>query len=165
MTAGRISVEVTEQTLTEITEALNSIESKLPGLSGLSEAERSSQMRLGDKNLAHVQKALAYADQNPALIPGFLEVSEWHKDVNLVVQLSEVQRQLLQLSRKIEDTAIIAGDEAYAAASAFYKSVIAAEQNGVAGAKAVKDDLATRFATRRNTNAEPESPAPAETVS
>jgi hypothetical protein len=55
--------------------------------------------------------------------------------VNLIKQLEEA----------VEDTIMAAGSEVYHAALAFYHNVQAAAKNDIPGAKAIFEDLKTRF--------------------
>jgi hypothetical protein len=150
-----MSLEITSENQNQIMEMIRAIEERLIGLIGLTEDERSTFVRLGDKNLAHVQKALGYAEQNPHLIPNYIQINEWRRDLQTVTALTELLRHLNQLTQKLEDSLRLAGDEAYGAASAFYKSVMAADQSGIPGAKAIYNDLAARFTCRRGTKSEP----------
>jgi hypothetical protein len=49
------------------------------------------------------------------------------------------------LEEAIDDTEMIAGSEAYQAALVFYKSVKMAAEQDIPGAKAVYEELKTRF--------------------
>ncbi|MDR2794032.1 MAG: hypothetical protein LBB61_10300, partial [Treponema sp.] len=53
-----------------------------------------------------------------------------------------------QLEEAVDDTEMIAGSEAYQAALVFYKSVKMAAAQDIPGAKAVYEELKTRFPQR-----------------
>jgi hypothetical protein len=103
---------------------------------------------MGDKTIAFVQKSLEYAETNPALVPGYLDVPEARKDFALAQDLNTVLKQVSTLQRAIEDTAMVAGSEAYNAALVFYSSVKGASRVNVPGSEAVYNDLQQRFAVK-----------------
>jgi hypothetical protein len=64
-----------------------------------------------------------------------------------------------QLEEAVEDTVMAAGSEAYHAALAFYHNVQAAARDDIPGAKAIFEDLKTRFpgGKRKSTSTETET--------
>ncbi len=164
MSTGRISLEITPETLAQIQGHLQAIETLLPGLVALTDDERHSLVRLGDKNLAHVQRAYAHAGQTPKFLPPWVEMNEWQKDINTVHHGEDILRPIYQLTQKIEDSIRLAGDEAFAAARAYYQNVKVANKDGVTDAKPIFDDLATRFPGGRRATTQPTpEPVPATT--
>lgn len=115
--------------------------------------------KLGDKSLSFVGKALEYARQNPAVVPPYIDVNEFERDLNLYVQLTKLLYPLHQLVEKLDDTTMQTGSEAYSAALLFYNAVKGAARAGVPGVKNIVDDLQTRFPGRKNKNADVTSPS------
>jgi len=145
---NKVSVTLAATALTNITAALRTIEQNLPVLINLSVEDRMALPKMGDKTLAFVTKALEYAKQNPTLVPAFLSIAEFEKDVTAVTGLNNVLRPLQQLTEKLDDTTLQAGSEAYSAALVFYTSVKSAAKAGVPGMKTIYDDLQARFPGR-----------------
>lgn len=151
---NKISVQLAATATTAIAAALQTIQTNLPFLLNLSADERKELPKMGDKTVAFVNKALEYAKQNPTVVPTFLNVAEFGKDVDLVNALTKISIPMSQISEKLDDTTMVAGSEAYSAALVFYNAVKAAEKAGVPGMKTVYDDLQARFPGRKAVSAE-----------
>ena len=145
---NRISATIEQQALANILTAIEDIEKNLPLLINLTSGERQGLAKMGDKTLAFVNKAFEYAKQNSSVVPGFLDMDEFDKDVSLVASLNKVTKPLNQLNEKINDTSMLAGSEAYAAALVFYNAAKSAAKAGVPGMKSVCEDLQVRFPGR-----------------
>lgn len=145
---NKVSITLAADAVTKINAAIATINSSLPALINLTAEERQSLPKMGDKTLAFVTKALEYAKQNPTLVPSFLNVAEFEKDVNAVTQLNNLLRPLEQITEKLNDTTLEAGSEAYSSALVFYTAVKTAAKAGVPGMKSINDDLQSRFPGR-----------------
>ncbi len=145
---NRISVAMGTEAIANIMAAITTIEQNLPTLINLTADERKSLPKMGDRTLAFVSKALEYTKQNAQVVPNFLEVAEFEKDVAAVTALNKVLIPLHQLAEKLDDTTMLAGSEAYSAALIFYNAVKGAAKAGVPGMKTIYDDLQTRFAVK-----------------
>ena len=145
---NNISIQIDPTSLERIIAAVNIISAEMPYLLNLTVDDRKSLLKMGDKTVSFVSKALEYAKQNPQAVPSFLDVTEFEKDVTLVNSLLKVKYPLQQILEKVDDTSMIAGSEAYAAALVFYNSAKAASKAGVPGLKSVVDDLSSRFPGR-----------------
>ncbi len=143
-----------------ISQSIDAIKQKLNPvlLFNLTGQQRQEMLKLGDKTLGFVEKSLAYAGQNPALVPAFLDLVEANKDYNLTNDLYNIYQQLSTLSRAIEDTMMVAGSEAYDASLIFYNSVKAAERSNIGGSHAIYMDLKEQFP--RKTSAATSNTAP-----
>jgi hypothetical protein len=120
-----------------------------PYMLALTPAERRDLPKMGEKTLAFVEKALAFAKQNPALVPPYLEVNAFNIDFADTRRLWTLLNTIRQLEQSLDDTEMIAGSEAYQAALAFFKSVKMAAAQNVPGAKAVYEELKARFPGNR----------------
>ena len=100
--------------------AIDTIRQKLPFLIDLTANERVAMAKLGDKSQGFVKKALEIAVQNRGMLPVSFDLEEMRKDAQLFESLSAIQFALDKLHNQVDDTAIQAGGEAYAAARAVY---------------------------------------------
>jgi hypothetical protein len=100
---------------------------------------------MGEKTIGFVEKAYDFARQNPGLVPPYLEVDAFGVDFSDAHGLWTLLNSVQQLKESIDDTEMTAGSEAYQAALVFYKSVKIAAAQDVPGAKAVYEELKTRF--------------------
>ncbi|SEN23589.1 hypothetical protein SAMN04488505_10946 [Chitinophaga rupis] len=83
-----ISVAVAPTAMDAIQQAITTIKTHLPFLLKLSPDEKRIYARMGDKSLPFVDKALGYAETNPHLVPPYLQVMEFKKDMELVKSLT-----------------------------------------------------------------------------
>lgn len=148
---NQISAAVSAAQSTAVMKSIDSINDALKDalIINLTADERSGMLKMGDKTLAFVQKALEYAKQNAALCPAFLELPEAQKDYELAASLEVIRQKVAALLRAIEDAEMVAGSEAYDAALIFYNSVKGAARSNIAGSQAIVDDLKVRFPGKR----------------
>lgn len=147
MPTNLISASLSTADQADILSALTTIREKLPFLAGLTPEQRRSLCRMGDKSRTFVDKALELATQNPELMPRCLDVEEMRRDLELVESLYPVLFSIGQLKELIEDTYLLAGSEAYAAARTAYNS---ARVNGKSmGLNEAVDQIGQHF-SRKN---------------
>ena len=110
--------------------------------------QRTSMLKMGDKTLAFVDKALEYARQNPTLVPQYVDTAEAEKDLALTRDLFHIYQKLSALTRSVEDAMMVAGAEAYEASLIFYNSVKGAGRSNAAGSQAIYEEMKKRFPGR-----------------
>ncbi|MDR2907777.1 MAG: hypothetical protein LBU91_07305 [Bacteroidales bacterium] len=125
--------------LDEVAEAL------APFMLSLTPTQRQGMAKMGDKSLAFVSKAHELAGRNPSLCPPYLDMQAFGIDFEDATKLLALDNALIQLQQAVDNTATLAGAEAYQAALVFYTSAKAAASKNVAGAQAVYDELRERF--------------------
>jgi hypothetical protein len=136
-----------------IMDAAALIQSKLTQMVSLSPEERIGGLQLGTKSFGHIEKISDYMDQNPHLIPSYVDVAAFKRDVQVVRDLREINRVLEPLVQSISDTAMVAGIEAMTTGMAFYNAVKVASKNNAPNANVVYADLKERFVRKgRTTN-------------
>ena len=133
---------------TVVQTSIQAITTKLPFLISLTNEERKGGIKLGDKTVAFLDKAIEYAQTNPTLVPGYVNLAEIQKDYALQKDLIDIQQWMASLLQKIEDTQQEAGVEALNAMLSFYQAVRVAAEKNVPGARAIYEDLNQRFPGR-----------------
>ncbi|MDR0645009.1 MAG: hypothetical protein LBG05_08960 [Treponema sp.] len=116
-----------------------------PYMTALTSAERHELPKMGEKTIGFVEKAFDFARQNPNLAPPYLDLDAFGVDFGDAHGLWTLVNSIRQLDENTSDTEMAAGSEAYQAALVFYKSVKMAAAQDVPGAKAVYEELKTRF--------------------
>jgi hypothetical protein len=156
-TSNRISAVITPEQLAASNDAITAFKNNLSNILilNLTAEERRTMLKMGDKTLAFVKKALEYAAQNPGLVPSFMDLPEAKKDYDLAAALYGIFQQLNTLTTAVEDTGMVAGSEAYEAALVFYHSVKGASRSNVPGSQAIYDDLSQRFPGQRKAKTVP----------
>ena len=151
MTDNRVSANLSPEDIAAVQEAIVTLKQKLPFLIGLTKEERISMLKLGDKSRAFVQKTMELVKQNQDFLPRSFDVEEMQKDVDLFNDLYPILLSLQQLNEQVEDTLMVVGSEAYAAALVAYR--YAKDANMGAGLDGVLDDIGRRFARKSSKTA------------
>jgi hypothetical protein len=156
LTNNRINVTATPTQITGVKTAVQTINTNLPFLIGLTTAERIALPAINVNNKAFTEDAINAMVNNPTLTPSYLSVPNMQNDLMLFTQLDELIIIVKQMLERLEDTQLLAGSEAYVAALAAYKAIGGAADAGVAGADAIYNQLKARFANQGgNTNPNP----------
>lgn len=144
--SNRVSAVLTEQDAKDLKNYLALISGILaPIVIGLSEEERMTIPKMGDKTISFGEKAGDYCLTNPEFAPGYLDKEEFKKDLDLLTELSPVLKALNVLCSDVDDTVMLSSSEAFMAALYYYHSVKFAAEKGNVAAKPIYEDLAKRF--------------------
>lgn len=146
--SNNVSAVISNEAITEIQDAINTIRRNIPFLISLTGDQRHMIPKMGDKTVSFVNKSLEYATQNPSILPAYFDLAEFKKDVDAFNQLFRVVAPLQKLAEELDDTMMMAGSEAYTSALVFYNSLKGAIKTGQTGLKNVQDDLSSRFPGR-----------------
>lgn len=145
---NRVSASILPADIAAITGAVATIQSKLPFLVGLSDDERKSMLKMGDKSEGTHEKCLGYMGSNPEFLPGFVNKAEVDKDQALRASIMQFFPQLTTMFRAVDDTLMVINSELWMADLAYYQNVREASGRDIPGAQAIYDDLKTRFPGR-----------------
>jgi hypothetical protein len=145
---NKISIVINQEAKTKIETAVDTIFDNLPKLITLSNEERIELPKMGDKTVSFVNKSLEYARQNPGIVPAYLDLTEFGKDVDAVNALFQILAPVKKLTEGLDDTMLLAGSEAYMASLVFYTALKGAINAGQTGLKHIYDDLSARFPGR-----------------
>ena len=125
------------------------IQSKLPFLLDLTTADRRSLPKLGDKSRAFIDHGLVLASQNPGILPRNFDLDQYNPEVTLVRQLEPIVLAMRQLMKRLEDTFMAVGSDAYSQTLVVYQVAKLADKNGLLDEHL--DSLAQRFARKSPT--------------
>ena len=139
-----ISAQVSDKAMQAIKDALAAIETNLPFLISLTDAERKSLFKAGPKRLSFVENALTAAQDNPDILPKSFDADGFASHVALFATLTEINTLVAQLASKIDDTRMDVGSSAMDDASDVYNYVQAAVKK-TPGLKPVADQLGQLF--------------------
>ena len=150
MAENRVSITISAADVVEITKAIEVLSDKLaPILIALTADDRQSMAKIKDATIPFMEKIVQYLESNPEFAPPYLDKDETKKDFAAFTVLNAFIRPLSQITRNLEDTAMLCGSEAYANGRSYYKSVVNASDLNVLGAKAIYDDLKVRFESQK----------------
>ena len=142
---NRVSASLAAPAITGILGAIQTINTNLPFLVGLTDSARHALPKMADKSEGFHEKASGYMTTNPEFRPGFVDMVEVGKDQTLRDQMQQFTPQLSTLTQSVQDTLMVVSSELYMADLAYYQSVREAAKRGVPAAKTIYDDLQKRF--------------------
>jgi hypothetical protein len=143
MLLNKVDTIFNDQDVREVMEAIATIRQKLAFAVGLTPQERQSLTKIGRKSQTFTEQALGMAEQHPELIPSGINLEGARRDLDLFIALTPIVQSLSEVYHLAEDTQMVAGSEAYAAARVAYGS---AKSLGTGmGLDDVIDELSLRF--------------------
>lgn len=145
-TKNVLSIRISDQDLQTAKEALSACRAALsPYLQALSVTQRKTILKMSDKSEPFVSKVMDYVASDPKFVPPFMDAQEMHKDWMALQDLMPLIREIGQFYSNLNDTAMLAGSESYAASLSYYNSVKQAVKMNIPDAKVIYEDLSQRF--------------------
>ncbi|MGD2090915.1 MAG: hypothetical protein PVH61_32375 [Candidatus Aminicenantes bacterium] len=152
MNLNKISAVITQEQETQIKQLIKNARKILSFLVNLSSEERIKKTKLSRGRVDFVNTSLVHARGNPKYFPGYIDLEEFAKDVELKDILLRIRAELKSFTERIDDTILLVGSEAYQAARLFYKSVKAAAKEGAEDAERIAKDLAYHYKNQGTSN-------------
>lgn len=150
MSDNKVTAVMDQAVLDTIVSKLKEVRVLIPQLVILTPQERKGGLKMGDGSIPFVQKALEHAIQHPEIVPIFVDVAEFKKDVAYDAALKVIESHLCELTDNVSDTRLIVGGEAMYAALAIYNYVKQAVRQKVSSARGIYDDLKARFLLKKH---------------
>ena len=118
------SLSFTAAELTQIDQAINSLETVLQGKTvHLTPEQRQQYGRIAEQNKLFVNKAKNYMEQYPQYVPPFVDKAEFDKDYDGRTQLEGRMQRLASLTEQLSDTKILLDHDNYHNAITFYRNI------------------------------------------
>lgn len=137
-------VAMAAQKLNEVKEMLAPY---LLALSG--DEERRMLLTMNDKSYGFVSKTVAYCQQYPELMPGYLEFDKMNNDFAAITAIRSLLDNCTQLKNDLEDTMMLAGTETFAQCLLFYNNIKLVSQKGQLKAATIADELDKHYPGRK----------------
>lgn len=153
-----VSATLSPEKVSDIVSRVKAIRDDLDFLLGLTPPERRQISKMGRKAQTFTARALDMATQHVDMMPRHLDVEEARRDLALFEALNPILQAVNHLKELLEDTQMIAGSEAYAAARLAYNSAKVTGKNQ--GLDDVIEDLSQQFRKSRRQSAIAGSSAP-----
>lgn len=151
---------IPQKVIDDITTHLQNIHDLLqPYAVPLTDDERKTMGKMGDKTVAFVQKIGGYMQSNPNFIPSYLDHDEVSIDIKNALNLEPLEKLAEQVLNSISDTSMVSGSEAFRGALMYYNNVRQANKDGAPHARQIYDDLAQRFPGRNKKKSQPATAA------
>ncbi|HEY9618115.1 MAG TPA: hypothetical protein V6C64_14815 [Microcoleaceae cyanobacterium] len=155
MTTRTVDAALSQQEIDRIIATLKTIRDQLPFLVGLSIQERRQLSKMGRKSQTFSVRALDMAVQHSDIMPRHLDIAAARRDVALFESLNPILQSVNHLRELLEDTQMLAGSEAYAAARLAYNSAKVSGKN--LGLDEIVTDLSQQFRRPRKAQTPAES--------
>jgi hypothetical protein len=133
--------------------AIKTIGENMPFLITLTDEEKASLPKFGDKSLGFVKKTLELAKKNPDFLPRNFDEAEFEKDVILYEQLYSIIQPMTMLMGKMSDTFREVGAESYIGGLVVYNSAKQADKD-TGGLESVMDEIGKRFSRKLSSKKE-----------
>lgn len=151
-----ISVQFTDAELKDMDTAFTTIEGILLGkVVNLSAKQRQTHGRVKYEMEVWVNKAVGYADNNPTLLPSYVDKAELTADFKTHSQLNPRIDRLETILQGMLDTNLLLGTDLYNNLIAFYRSLREASKSNAPGASSIYKDLKQQFPGGGTTGQEP----------
>lgn len=118
-----LSTSIPDKDIDEILDAIKFINDKLPDLVKLNKEELDSLHKTGKTTIDFVLENLKAAENKPELVPADVDLNEIKKDVKLIHAIYKILNPLKKLEKKLEDSALLAGSEAYLPSISIYNAM------------------------------------------
>ncbi len=102
-------------------------------------------LKVGDILTPFIKKCLDYTGTDPEYVPKYLDVEEFARDTAALLIMDGMNSAIDKVNAGIDDTRALLANDAYAEATAYYRSVRDAARSGDAKAKVIYEDLSKWF--------------------
>jgi hypothetical protein len=158
--SNRVSVTIPADKMARILAALQVLDEELvPYLVALRPADRRDLPKMKNESAVFVKKTLAYAQSHPQLVPAYVDVEEFERDVAAFDMLAQLHRRLNPSLSLVDDTRLLSGSEALGAALSCYRSIKDAARRGEPAAVTIYKDLRVHFPARNSKSASRTAPS------
>lgn len=154
MQQNLISLSLSEDDINQIDQALGILEQRLAGLVALTNDERRSLTKMGDKSEAFCRQTLAVLSQNTDLLPPRFSLAEAQRDLAAIDTLRPRVARLRRLMERADDSETALGSDVMTAALEGYALL------RVSGSGSGLDALRAAIGSRFTRASRPAAPAP-----
>jgi hypothetical protein len=141
-----VSVTFTDDELSRIDSSLLVIEDILKGKTvNLTPKQRQLYGRVAYEMEVWIDKAAGYMEEDPALVPSYIDMEEYTKDIITHRALNPRIARLAVLLQALEDTNRLIGSDLYTNTIAYYRSLREAAKSNAVGASFRYGNLKQQF--------------------
>lgn len=115
----------------------------------LSAEDRQNFGSINEINKLFVNKSKTLMEQNPSMIPTFIDQGEFQRDLTAREEIEKLILKLDTIKRNLSDTKILLDNDNYHDALAFYRSVRYLANEHQSGAIAVYEELKQYFPSKK----------------
>lgn len=149
MSQNLIDIVLSDETLSAVDAALDTLETHFTGLIALSPEQRRALIKMGDKSEAFCRQAVDSFVQNPGVLPRNFDVEAYQRDLDALDDLRPRLIRLNRLRERMVDSEMALGSDLMTNSLEGYASLKRAGR-GI-GLEAMRQMLAIRFSRNGNT--------------
>ena len=147
MAQNLISLQLSQEQLTQADQALSTLEQILSGLISLPAEDRRRLTKMGQKSEVFCRQALSVLVGNPQIVPPSLDIAEASQDLKALDQLRPLLQRLARLSERGADTEMALGADLMEVALEGYALLkVSGKQQGLDG---LRKELGSRWVKSR----------------
>lgn len=155
---NNFSFDLSDEGLKRIWDNVKGIQDELSFLINMTPEERRSRSVMNSARKPFVEKAIAYGEKDPRIVPNYVSIEEMKKNMKLYEQLMELGNEFKRTGEGLSDTAAALGENLWTGGLSIYDSSKTASRNGVPGIDTILNDLKSFFTWDRSKDeAEPET--------
>ena len=153
MSQNNVSLELSNEQLSQAAQAITTLEQAFAGLVSLAPADRRRLVKMGQKSEVFCRQTLRVLAQNPQIVPPGLGLAEAQADLQALDQLAPLLNRLQRLAERGRDTEMALGADVMDVALEGYALLgVSGKQQGLDG---LRKQLSSRWARSRSAEAEP----------
>ena len=153
MSQNNVSLELSNEQLSQAAQAITTLEQAFAGLVSLAPADRRRLVKMGQKSEVFCRQTLRVLAQNPQVVPPGLDLAEAQADLLALDQLAPLLDRLQRLAERGRDTEMALGADVMDVALEGYALLgVSGKQQGLDG---LRKELSSRWARSRSAEAEP----------
>ena len=155
MNRNLVSFAMTEETFADLKLKLGEIEQKVEEFAlELHITDKTSVQTMGNRSIPFTEYAYMMANERKDLVPAYLDVEEFNKDITLFKQARELLQTVEIIRERLVDTTTAAGADAFCTARKFYSSIKSAVKSEIPGSTVIYDEMKKRFLKMKDKNSD-----------
>ncbi len=141
-----ISISFTAAEVTTLETSLAAIEAIInPKVVNLTPKERQRYGKMGDETENFAVKTVTYTEQNPQIVPFFLDAAELKIDIEARKVIDPILKRISIIFEKLDDTHKVIGFDLFNQVISIYRNVKMLSKQNVPGITVIYEDLKKQF--------------------
>jgi len=145
-TFKKIPAEILHGAQTKLDEVMGLLK---PYLVTLTQQERQALVKMETESIKFLEVSHGIALENSELFPTFIKAAVFREEFSAAHELWLVANKVSQLNENINDTGMLAGNNAMETALIFYQTVKIAALHDIPGARVIYEELKPAFRSRK----------------
>ena len=146
MKQNLVSFSLTDESFSALKQKLAEVGEKIDEFAlELHITDKNTLKAMGNRSLPFTEYAYMMASQRKDLIPSYMDMEEFNKDMILFKQSRELLQMVEIIRERLIDTSTASGADAFSTARKFYTAVKGAVKSEIPGSTVIYDEMRKRF--------------------